>query len=73
MKIVYMGTPDFATAPLKALIEGGHEILCVLTRADKPRGRGQEMSATPVALEAEKYGIPVMRRLFRQNRPESHL
>jgi methionyl-tRNA formyltransferase len=63
MKIVYMGTPDFATAPLKALIEGGHEILCVLTRADKPRGRGQEMSATPVALEAEKYGIPVMKPL----------
>ena len=40
MKIVFMGTPDFAVQPLKALIENGHEIALVVTKEDKPKGRG---------------------------------
>ena len=60
MKIVYMGTPDFAVGPLKALLADGHQIAAVLTRADKPKGRGYELSFTPVKEEALKHGIPVL-------------
>ena len=40
MKIIYMGTPDFAVGPLEALLAGGHEVVLVLTQADRPKGRG---------------------------------
>lgn len=60
MKIVFMGTPDFAVEPLKALIQKGYEIACVLTRVDKPKGRGHEMMFTPVKQEAIKHGIKVL-------------
>ena len=43
MKIVFMGTPDFAVTPLKSLIEAGHEISLVVTMPDKPKGRGYEL------------------------------
>ena len=59
MRIVFMGTPDFSVAPLKALIEGGHEILAVVTQPDKPRGRGKAVQMTPVKEEALSRGIPV--------------
>ena len=59
MKIVYMGTPDFAVAPLEALIQAGHQISAVVTQPDKQRGRGKEMQMTPVKECALKYGIPV--------------
>ena len=62
MKIIYMGTPDFAVSPLTALIGAGHEIACVLTRADKPKGRGHEMSVPPVKAEALKHNILCCRR-----------
>ena len=60
MKIVFMGTPDFALEALKALISGGHEIAAVVTGEDKPRGRGYEVSFTPVKREALKHQIPVL-------------
>ena len=59
MKIVFMGTPDFAVQPLKALIENGHEIALVVTKEDKPKGRGYEMSFTPVKEEALANGIEI--------------
>ena len=59
MRVVFMGTPDFSVAPLKALLEGGHEILAAVTQPDKPRGRGKNMQMTPVKEEALKRGIPV--------------
>ena len=59
MKIVFMGTPDFAAGALKALIDAGHEITAVVTQPDKPRGRSKEMVPSPVKVCAEKYGIPV--------------
>lgn len=59
MKIVYMGTPDFAVGPLEALIAAGHEIVLVVTQPDKPKGRGKEMQMTPVKECAMKYNIPV--------------
>ena len=42
MRIVFMGTPDFAVPTLTALIEGGHEVVAVVTQPDKPKGRGGE-------------------------------
>jgi len=59
MKILYMGTPDFAVLPLEKLIEGGHEICGVVTREDKPKGRGMKMMMTPVKECAITHNIPV--------------
>ena len=59
MKIIYMGTPDFAVLPLRALAESGYEIAAVVTQPDKPKGRGKTMLPTPVKEEAQKYDIPV--------------
>ena len=59
MKVVYMGTPDFAVGPLKAIIEAGHEVSAVVTQPDKQRGRGREVQMSPVKNCALKYGIPV--------------
>lgn len=60
MKIVYMGTPDFAVAPLEAIIKAGHEVVAVVTQPDKQKGRGKEVQMTPVKECALKYGIPVL-------------
>lgn len=59
MKIVYMGTPDFAVPPLSALIRAGYEIAAVFTQPDKPKGRGKTLMPTPVKEEAQKHGILV--------------
>lgn len=59
MKIVYMGTPDFAVAPLEAIIQAGHQVTAVVTQPDKQKGRGKEVQMTPVKECAIKYGIPV--------------
>lgn len=63
MKIVFMGTPDFAVPCLKALAENGHEIPAVFTQPDRPKGRGYKMIPTPVKKCAEEYGIPVFQPL----------
>ena len=59
MKIVYMGTPDFAVPPLEALVKAGYEVAAVVTQPDKPKGRGKALMPTPVKEEALKHGIPV--------------
>ena len=59
MRVVFMGTPDFAVGTLKALIEAGHDVAAVVTQPDKPKGRGKELLMTPVKAEAVKAGIPV--------------
>lgn len=59
MKIVFMGTPDFAVGALEALVEAGHEVVAVVTQPDKPKGRGKEMQQTPVKACALKYNIEV--------------
>lgn len=58
MKIVFMGTPDFAVPVLQRLIDE-HEVICVYTRAPKEAGRGNKISKTPVHLLAESKGIEV--------------
>lgn len=59
MKIVFMGTPDFAVGALEALIKAGHEITAVVTQPDKPKGRSRELQFPPVKECATTHGIPV--------------
>ena len=59
MKLVYMGTPDFAVPALVSLVEAGHEVAAVVTQPDKPKGRGKAVLMTPVKDKAMSYGIPV--------------
>lgn len=59
MKIVFMGTPDFAAAALKSLIDAGHEIVLVVTQPDKPKGRSGQLQTSPVKDVAVDAGIPV--------------
>lgn len=59
MKVVYMGTPDFAVGPLKAMIDAGHEVVLVVTQPDKKKGRGKEMQFTPVKECALEHNIEV--------------
>ena len=59
MKIVFMGTPDFAVGALEALVEAGHDVAAVVTQPDKPKGRGGKMQETPVKACALKHNIEV--------------
>lgn len=59
MKIVFMGTPDFAVPTLEALLRGGHEVQAVVTQPDKPKGRGKAVLMTPVKEKALEHQIPV--------------
>lgn len=63
MKIVFMGTPDFAVPCLRKLAESGHEVAAVFTQPDKPKGRGYKMIPTPVKSAALEYGIEVYQPL----------
>ena len=63
MRVVFMGTPDFAVPCLRVLAEGGCEVAAVFTQPDKPKGRGYKMIPTPVKATAEEYGIPVYQPL----------
>lgn len=60
LRIVYMGTPEFAVAPLKALVEGGYKVVAVITMPDKPSGRGMKMQASAVKHYALEQNIPVL-------------
>lgn len=60
MKVVYMGTPDFAVGALEAIMEAGHQVTAVVTQPDKPKGRGKEVQMSPVKACALKYNIPVL-------------
>ncbi len=59
MKIVFMGTPEQAASILELLISAEHEILCVITQPDRPKGRGQKISFPPVKELALKYALPI--------------
>jgi len=59
VRLVFLGTPGAAVPPLRALVEAGHEIGLVVSRADKRRGRGEELSPSPVKAAALELGIPV--------------
>ena len=59
MRILFMGTPEFALPSLRSLIWHGHSISLVVTQPDRPRGRGRKLTPSPVKLVAEEHGIPV--------------
>lgn len=59
MRILFMGTPDFALFSLRALVESGENVIGVVTQPDKPRGRGYELTPPPVKVYALEKGIPV--------------
>lgn len=59
MKIVFMGTPDFAEESLKAVYNAGYEILGVVTNPDRPKGRGMKMLPSPVKMYAEEKGLKI--------------
>lgn len=59
MKLAYLGTPAMSVPPLHALVAAGHEVVLVVTRVDKRRGRGGELSPSPVKAAALELGLPV--------------
>jgi methionyl-tRNA formyltransferase len=58
-RIVYLGSPEIAVAPLKALVQAGHEVALVVTNPDRRRGRGKDLMSTPVKACAVELGLPV--------------
>ncbi len=58
-RLAYLGTPDMAVPPLRALVEAGHDIALCVTRPDSRRGRGKEETPSPVKLAATELGLPV--------------
>ncbi|WP_099367165.1 methionyl-tRNA formyltransferase [Sphingobacterium sp. 1.A.4] len=60
MRIIFMGTPEFAVASLKALIDAGENVVAVVTVPDKPAGRGQKMHESAVKVFAKEHQIPVL-------------
>ena len=63
MRILFMGTPEFAVASLKALVEAGHEICGVFTQPDKPKNRGHKLAFSPVKEYALSQNLPVYQPL----------
>jgi methionyl-tRNA formyltransferase len=60
LKIVFMGTPDYAVPSLRALHDSFHEVLAVVTQPDRPKGRGRKLTPPPVKHTAVQYGYPVL-------------
>ena len=70
MRIVFMGTPDFAVPSLKKIIEKGYKVEAVFTQPDKPKGRGHKMQMSPVKEVALEYNIPVYQPQTLRNNEE---
>ena len=60
MRIVFMGTPDFAVPTLSEIVGHGHDVVAVYSRAPAKAGRGLELKPSPVHRAAERFGIPVL-------------
>jgi methionyl-tRNA formyltransferase len=60
VRIIFWGTPEFALPALRALGDEGHDVAAVVTQPDRPAGRGREVAKSPVKIEAEEQGIPVL-------------
>jgi len=59
LRLVFMGTPDFAVPIFDAIVDAGHKVTAVYTRPPRPAGRGMAMKPSPVAHDAERFGLPV--------------
>jgi len=60
MKIIFMGTPEFAVPSLKALIESDHDVIAVVAQPDKPKGRGHKIASPPTKVLSQEFNIPVL-------------
>ncbi len=60
LRIVFMGTPEFAVESLRALVESGHQVVGVVTAPDRPAGRGLKVSESAVKKYAVSVGLPVL-------------
>lgn len=60
MRVVFMGTPEFAVPTLDALVAAGHEVVAVYSQPPRPAGRGKKLQPSPVHLAAERHGLPVL-------------
>jgi methionyl-tRNA formyltransferase len=60
LRLVFMGTPDFAVSTLAGIVGRGHDVAAIYTRAPQPAGRGMELRPSPVESEARRHGIPVL-------------
>ena len=70
MRVVFMGTPDFAVNTLEKIIEAGHEVMLVVTQPDKPKGRGNTMQFPPLPLKNLLYlnndfGLDIIRKVMK--------
>ena len=80
MRIIFMGTPEFAAPAIDSLIDAGHEIAAVFSQPDKPKGRGYAMTPPPVKVKAMEHNIPVYQpksmrdgealKIFREIKPD---
>jgi methionyl-tRNA formyltransferase len=59
MRVVFLGTPEFAVPSLRALVNAGHEVVAVFTQPDRPKGRGGTLAESPVKVAARELGIRV--------------
>ena len=62
-RIVFMGTPEFAVSTLRTLVREGYDIVAVVTQPDRPKGRGQKLTPSPVKLVAEEGGLDILQPL----------
>src|SRR5436853_1634877 len=60
MRIVFMGTPEFAVPPLEALLRSDNSVVGVVTQPDRPKGRGQVLGASPVKLVCQREDLPIL-------------
>ena len=60
MRIIFMGTPDFAVPSLRALLRSGYEVVGIVTQPDRPKGRGQKLGFSPVKQLAQNHGLPIL-------------
>jgi len=60
MRIIFLGTPEYSVTVLSTLFDAGHELLAVVTRPDKPAGRGRSVESPPTAIWAREHGVPVL-------------
>jgi methionyl-tRNA formyltransferase len=70
VRLVFLGTPEFAVPTLERIVETGHEVLTVVTQPDRPKGRGQQTAAPPVKQAGLRHGLPIYQP-ERVRRPES--
>ena len=70
MRVIFLGTPAFAVPTLEALVAANHDVISVVTQPDRPRGRGRQLTASPVKEAALRHTLPIYQP-ERIRRPEA--